>query len=356
MHPKVKERLELYDRDYERVERRHFKHFFCPILGADEPMEAPTKLIQGHIINQSFKNAPGVWVVQRSDVDNFYGSTFEADFETLQYRGTITPIDLLTDKTLAKKFGPKILINDKPVEFTSQPTLPHQFVSVALGKAPGAPFIGIKMSQDEFVNSASEKWEFAVVKDVRVPALVSLIKAAHLTAFHILGYRYATSAAGLLIGRDILGRFFKLYAGRPRKEAVANAWAYFREFATMSRPLLHVDVGYEGTVADRRLLVCYGTSGRIWAQIVLVRTADRMDAVMLAVFDCVESVPVFLDFLKNDHETIEVATGEFDQEKLRWTIYGDRRQQRWPKRGILYPKVPDPVEFPMLQGRVTLDL
>lgn len=138
-------------------------------------------------------------------------------------------------------------------------------------------------------------------------------------------------------------------------EAFANAWSYFREFANMSRPLLHVDVGYQGTVADHRLLVCYGTSGRIWAQIVLVRTADRMDAVMLPVFDFVESVPVFLDFLKNDNEWIEVATGEFDTANRRWTIHGDRRQQCWPKQGILYPQVPDPPEFPPLPGRITLE-
>jgi hypothetical protein len=97
-----------------------------------------------------------------------------------------------------------------------------------------------------------------------------------LTMFHLLGYKYATAAAGHLIGRAVLGEFYRLNAGRPRKEILANAWPHFREFGTISRPLLHAEVGYQSTVRDRRVLVCYTTSGRIWAQIVLVRTANQI--------------------------------------------------------------------------------
>jgi hypothetical protein len=355
MNSKVRQRLENYRKDYEEVEGRPFDHFFCPILGADEPIVMPNELIKGHIINQSFENAPGIWVVQRSDVDNFFGANFEADFETLQYRKKLTPINLLTNKDFVKKFSPKILLNAKPVKFTSQASPPpDRFVQVKLGDGPNVPSIGIKMSQQEFIEAAGERWEFTMFKDVRIPALVSLIKAAHLTTFHLLGYRYATSAAGLFIGREVLGRFYRSNIGRPRKEVLVNAWSYFREFANISRPLLHVEVEYQGTITDRRVLVCYATSGHIWAQIVLTRTADQMHAVMLPVFDFADSVPTFLDFLKNDNERIEVATGEFDTEKRRWTVYGDRRQQHWPKQGILYSEVPDPIEFPRLEVRATL--
>ena len=356
MNPKVEKRLRHYRRDYEEVEGKPFKHFFCPILGADEPIVRPTELIQGHIVNQSFKNAPRTWVVQRSDVDNFYGTHFEADFETLQYRDELTPIKLLTEKDLTKKFNPQIWLIGVPVEFTSQPSPPAgQFVPVVLGEGSG-PSIGVKMGRKEFIEAAKERWEFTVLKDVRIPAMVSLIKAAHLTAFHLLGYKYATATAGLLIGKDVLGKFYRLNAGRPRKEVVANAWPYFREFAAISRPLLHADVGYLGTIRDRRVLVCYTTSGRIWAQIVLIRTAKQMHSVMLPVFDWIESVPVFLEFLKNDNERIEVATAEFDTANRSWTVYGDRRQQVWPKQGTLYPQVPDPIEWTPFEGRATLAL
>ena len=87
---------------------------------------------------------------------------------------------------------------------------------------------------------------------------------------------------------------------------------------------------------------------------VFVRTPNQMHAVMLPVFDWIESVPIYLDFLKNDNERIEVATGEFDTAKRCWTVYGDRRQQVWPKQGLLYPQVPDPIEWEAFEGRLTL--
>ena len=65
-------RLESYRLDYEQVTGKPFEHFFCPILGVDEPAE----LIRGHVINRAFRDAPRAWVIQRSDVDNFYGSHF----------------------------------------------------------------------------------------------------------------------------------------------------------------------------------------------------------------------------------------------------------------------------------------
>jgi len=355
MNPKVEKWLPHYRRDYEQVEGKPFNHFFCPILGADEPVVSPAELIQGHILSKAFWSVPRTWVIQRSDVDNFYGTHFEADFETLQYRDELTPIKLLTDKTFNEKFSPQIWLNSKPVPFTSRTSPARaQFVRVEFGEDPGGPSIGIKMSEKEFVDAAGGQWEFTMFKDVRIPAMVSLIKAAHLTTFHLLGYKYAASTAGLLIGRDLLGAFYRANAGRPRKEVVTNAWRHFQEFGAVTRPLVHVEIGYQGTIRDRRVLVCYTTSGRIWAQIVFVRTANQMYAVMLPVFDWIESVPIYLDFLKNDNERIEVATGEFDTAKRCWTVYGDRRQQMWPKQGLLYPQVPDPIEWEPFEGRLTL--
>ena len=178
MNPKVEKRLSHYRRDYEQVEGKPFRHFFCPILGADEPVISPTELIQGHIISKAFRNVARTWVIQRSDVDNFYGDHFEADFETLQYRDELTPIKLLTDKTLNEKFGPQIWLNGKPVPFTSRSSPARdQFVRVELGEDPGGPSIGIKMSEKEFVDTAGGQWEFTMFKDVRLPAMASLIKA-----------------------------------------------------------------------------------------------------------------------------------------------------------------------------------
>jgi hypothetical protein len=337
-NPKVQRRLDSYQRDYQQVTGRPFKYFFCPILGVDEPGE----LIRGHVINQAFAGAPRAWVIQRSDVDNFYGAHFESDFEPVQFRDRFNPIEVLADPVLSKKLRPKILMNGEPIVFTSQPAPPpDRFVQVLLGEDPNAPSLGIKMSRDEMIASAGEQWEFVMFKDARIPALVSLIKAAHLTLFYLLGYRYATSAAGLFVGRDILGRFFRSNSGHQKKEIQANAWTDFREFRSMFRPLRFKNVGYEGTITDRRLLVCHATNGRIWAQIVLISAANQMHAVMVPAFDSADSVPTFLDFLENDNERIQVSTGEFDPRNRRWIIYADRREQIWPKQGLLYPEGPE---------------
>jgi hypothetical protein len=334
--------LESHRRDFEETTGRPFTHFFCPILATDEPLVEPNRLIKGHIINKSFAGAPGVWVVQRSDVDNFYGSVFEADFELIQYRDQITPLGVLGDKKLSKKFGSKILLEGQEIPYRSKPSKPVPgFARVGLGDGPSPPMLEINMTPETLAASAHANWEFVMVKDLRIATFVSLIKAAHLILFHLLGYRYATSAAGLLVGRDILGQFFKTHVRCSRTEVLSNAWSHFKEFAHMFRPLKHVDVGYQGTLADHMLLLCHSTSGGMWAKIVLVKLADQMHAVMIPLFTSSDSVPTFLEFMKNENEQIQVSTAEFFAEDQKWIRYGDRREMIWPKQGLIYPSGKD---------------
>ena len=96
---------------------------------------------------------------------------------------------------------------------------------------------------------------------------------------------------------------------------------------------LHPDVGYKGTLVDRMLLVCHTSSGQMWAQIVLMKAADQMHAVMLPLFTSADSVPTFLDFLRNENEHIQVSTAEFSYRDQRWLIYGDRREMICRNRG-----------------------
>lgn len=338
----LSDRLDSYRRDYEQVTGKPFRHFHCPIRAIDEP----TQLIRGHIVNQAFKNAPRAWVVQRADVGSFYGAHFESSFEALQYRGRLTLTDMLTDQALCRKLKPTILNNNAPVPFTpNAPPLSDKFVCVEVGEGPKAPCFGIKMSRQQLIESARQPWAVSAVLDARVPALVSLIKAAHLTLFHVLGYRCALSAAGLFVGRDILGRFFESNSGRPKAAIQANAWAYFREFAAMFRPILKIH-GHRGTLADRKLLVCHGSSGNSWAQIVLVNAGYQMHAVMIPTFDCADAVSTFFNFLSNDNERLQVSIAQHIPDTRQWTIDSDRVEHFWPKSGLLYPDRPAPLDFP----------
>src|SRR5260221_5330298 len=121
----------------------------------------------------------------------------------------------------------------------------------------------------------------SISKVVRIQAFVSLIKAAHLTLFELLGYRYALSSGGQFVGRQILGEFFLQNRDKPKGEVLANAQPFFRKFATMSRPIVN-PVDFQGTISDGRLLACRENSADDpWALIVIVKTSRMLHSVMV---------------------------------------------------------------------------
>ena len=79
MNKDLQKRVEILREDYRRFSHKPFVHFYCPILHVDEPAE----LQKGHIINEAFSDSSRAWVVQRKDVDNFFASPFESDFEII---------------------------------------------------------------------------------------------------------------------------------------------------------------------------------------------------------------------------------------------------------------------------------
>ncbi len=152
----------------------------------------------------------------------------------------------------------------------------------------------------------------AIEKDIRLSALVSLIKAAHLTLFKILGYRYAFSAGGYFVGRNILGEFFLQNQGKTKKEILDNAHLFFKEFVHMARPLHSSEVNFQGTVSDNQLLFCH-VNGNPWATIVFVKSAHIVNAVLLPFSLQEDTVEKFSNFLKNDSNTIDAALAVCEQ-------------------------------------------
>jgi hypothetical protein len=340
MNPDVKARLELYRQDFEKHMGRSFEHFFCPILGVDEDVE----LQKGHIVNQAFDDSSPVWVVQRRDVDGFFGSLFEADFVKLQGMHSKTMADMFIDPKLNRQFRPGILRNDKPVQYTTRQTgLPDVFTPVILEDDEQSAIIGVKMTPEEILAAAGDKWELAVTKDIRIHSLVSLIKTAHLSLFHLLGYRYAAFTAGRFVGHDILGSFYLNNVKKPRQELLANAESYFREFEHMVRPMGINGMNFQGSISDRLMLVCVGTSGRLWAWIVFVKTAQLVHSVLIPTLTDGEAAATFMDFLRNDNETIMVTTARFDRSNGIWELSPHAKALKWPKSGVLYPPT-DPTE------------
>jgi hypothetical protein len=168
-----------------------------------------------------------------------------------------------------------------------------------------------------------------------VSALVSLIKAAHLTLFKLLGYRYALSAGGYFVGHDILGEFFLKNHTKTKSEVLESALPYFREFGYMVRPIQSSNLNIKGTISDGLLHVCKGHGNSPWALIVYIGTSNILHAVMMPIFDNPEAVERFMSFLRNDNEDIEVNLCHFDKDH--WEINKDTTKLVWPKTGILYP-------------------
>jgi len=229
--------------DYARVAGKPFHHFYCPILCADEKV----RLCMGHIVNDAIPNSSRSCVVQRADVDGFFGTVIESDFVTLACAKRSGLREVLADPDLSKKLQPRIMVGNEEVR--------HFHYKGHFDKEEHTPLLledkngndGLRLvlqkHPDEMTAAQAKKWAVVVDAGFRVCFLVALIKAAYLTLFCLLGYRYALSIAGRYVGHDILGGFFRAASGLSNGEAKRVAAQYYRPYVHMVRPI----VGVKGT-------------------------------------------------------------------------------------------------------------
>jgi hypothetical protein len=232
MSGRVARRLAALSTDYEQVTGRPFQHFFCPVLFRDEDAE----LCQAHIVNRAFDGS-SLWTIERKDVDGFYGSVFESDFVTLKDRGR-SAAEVITDPALSRRLRPSVVADGQPIAYYApNGPIPKEHSRMILEGPKGETHLALKMPPQDVAGLTAAHWQIEMVRDLRIAALVSLLKAAHLTLFHMLGYQYALSAGGHFLGHDILGKFFLANVGRPRAAVVSASHPHFREFAHMVRPM-----------------------------------------------------------------------------------------------------------------------
>src|SRR5260370_32774164 len=228
--------------DFTETTGAPFAHFFCPVLFRDEN----AKLCRAHIINEAFDNSSRACTVQRKDVDNFYGSRFEADFVDVAKFKKTSLAEILADPALAKKFNAKVLLDGKQVEhFYPTGEIPERFSRIQVGNLdPSLPF-GLKMQPSEVVRAATGNWEIEVSRDVSLHMLVSTIKAAHLSLFKMLGYRYVFTTSGYFVGRMMLGEFFLQNAKVRKRNIMRRAIEFFAPNVHMVRPIISTTFGAE---------------------------------------------------------------------------------------------------------------
>jgi hypothetical protein len=219
MSEEMRSQLEHLRRDYTAVEGKPFAHFFCPMLLKDENVE----LCMGHVVNDSIPNSSGVRVVQREDVDGWFGRVFEPDFVTLLEARAADRKDAVFNERLSKQMKPRIVVDGKdcPYYIHRGTAVPPDHTGIQLEHTDGEAIkLVLKKPPDEFSAERTRRWQIVVERDCRITALVSLIKAGYLTLFRMLGYSYALSAAGMEVGHNM---DFPTNGGHPVK-GVQSPW------------------------------------------------------------------------------------------------------------------------------------
>jgi hypothetical protein len=170
-----------------------------------------------------------------------------------------------------------------------------------------------------------------------ISSVVSLLKAAHLSLFELFGYRYARSAGGYFIGRQVLGEFFLNNNQKAERASIENsAIKFFTEFKHLVRPVQKFNPNILGTISDNRLMVCRNPDKSIWAFIVFVKTSILLHAILLPVLNSDEAANTFIDFIHKENEQITVNWCIYDSTKDEWSINPDSINLYWPKHNIKF--------------------
>jgi hypothetical protein len=293
--------------DFLRVTGLECQHFFCPILLRDEDVP----LCLGHVVNQAFGLESEKRVAQRADVDNFYGMAFEADFLDIEKiadlrKGIIQPVDLFSDKDTERRFNLKVIQDDKHIRHAYLGNhKPANFLPVTPISEKQKTGFGFLLNEGIEVKGQNIECELELKRDVYVEGIASLIKAAHLTLFYILGYKYACNPSGLFLS-SILGWFFNQHKDKKQREIGQEAREYFPDFANMIRPIINFDTCDLGTVVNGRFICCYDHAGRLWAVIVRIRTKSLMHAVLVPMMDTQYHLDMFFA-LMHQTQTVEIT-------------------------------------------------
>jgi hypothetical protein len=305
---------------------REFSSFFCPILYRDEA----TDLCLGHVINEAFTSSDRTRVLQRADVDNFFGAKFESDFVLLDHYGKVTAADALINRGLPSKLRPRILLQKQEVEFyRPKGPVPPQHTVMQVNQPGHRPVnLAIKLSPTDIHSSIDGKWELTLEGDIRLAVLVSVLKAAHLTLFARMGYRYALSAGGHFLGHTILGSFVADNLGRSKADVLTAAMNHFKPFSNLVRPMLKWPPEIKGTLSDGIVHVCPARGG-FWAIMVFVRAGPTMHAVLVPVLEQVEPAVRFTEFLVQPAPRFDATFATLEED--RWAISPRIHTMDWPE-------------------------
>jgi hypothetical protein len=318
---KIVLKLDNLNADFAAVEGRHFSHFYCPILLRDEDSE----LCLGHIVNDEIPNSCRTTIVQRKDVDGFYGSLFESNFIKAFKANNPTAYDVVKSPQLRRDIPWHVQIDGKTVpHYPLKRDKAHHHQGVALEVGDGQFFdVALKISQEEL--ESAKQTQIVVERNYIPDYTATMLKTAHLSLFHVLGYRYVFGVAGQWLA-GILRKFYLKNYEVDRKIQEEAGKEYFANHSGMIVPLRGYDEEIlRGSIEDQRFIACVGSSGSIYSLGVLIRTDKSMHIVFMPPENA-EHMDTYCNLTKNIREKefryliMEFSRGN-DQERPCWRVY-----------------------------------
>ena len=251
---------------------RRPRNFHCPILHIEEP----TVLCKGHIVPGAVRGRK--WVVQRKDVDNFYGWFAEAGFAhgvKLRAMEFEDALEYVLDHGLARRANLSVLDGDG-AKGTVHP----------IGRRAGGRQVVVR--EDDCVLDLGGALWLSMDLDVRYETLLALLHTAHLGNFEGAGYAYAASRSGRFVAALLRDVFMKYSdpstrsATRDLAERDHQLEAMCRTHANMVRPLPSVAEFNRELREDpfRSFVLCW-CGNTVFASIHLLQADSEWNAVMV---------------------------------------------------------------------------
>jgi hypothetical protein len=212
------QQLRRLNDDYAALTGKTVQRFVCPITLKDEQ---DAELCDGHILNASIKKAARKTIVQRTDVDNYFGQTLEPDlvaflnarvssFKEMVKRACELTVTLPSSEKVSAFFA-----NSK-----ARGRFPQVDLLDSSGNVIASPFLRTRSLEPKLHKDLKVEW-LMVFTDSAL--MGSMIKSAYLALFHIMGYRYVLSPYGDCVRKSLAG----FYEDNADKYGSA---AYFSKF------------------------------------------------------------------------------------------------------------------------------
>lgn len=331
-------KLEQYKSDFRSVTGEPFKYFFCPILHVDEDIG----LTKGHIVPASLGG--GQRVLQRRDVDNGFGSFFEAESADAVTQGLQR--DDLVDRVLSDSAD-----SDGLQRF-------RQWLEVE-GEDRRIPVRSIQVDCDkEFVVLKSDLQlgektlaaRFAVELDARSSILITCLRASFLYWFKQLGYRYVFSNEGIFVAsvlRLVYKRFIQPRQRPNRKkpglmsqDVKAEVNEFCLQFANFLRPVPHETVNSwppelrKGTI-DSNWFLALIDGGQPYGRITILKFGNEFCGVLTPMITDARGWAL-LDLAANLH--LEFTVAKWNANKAQYEFS--------PPAGnsLIWPSAKDPTQ------------